>query len=256
MSDSHFIINSTVANVYTTGDFNSSVTTQALLGETCDVLDETEKWVEVRQWDGYTGWVNKGQGVFSNEPYGATERFLDMEGRVITSDNEPIRNISFGSPLQVENNAVKLPDGQVGSILGNTGQFNRMPSRKSLCDTALRFLGVPYIWGGKSTYGFDCSGYIQTVFLANGIELVRDARKQIQMEELKTITMADVKPGDLYFFGKESITHVAMSTGGFGIVHAQGWVKKETLNPDDPDANSELIDMIDTIKSISGFLDK
>ncbi|MDP7474473.1 MAG: SH3 domain-containing protein, partial [Candidatus Marinimicrobia bacterium] len=64
-----FTINTSVANVYCEPDFNSTMVTQALLGESCEVLNQHENWVLIRQWDGYEGWVNHFVGVHSGEPY-------------------------------------------------------------------------------------------------------------------------------------------------------------------------------------------
>lgn len=254
MSKSYFIINTAIANVYHDGDYNSPVMTQALLGETCLVLDVREKWVQIRQWDDYVGWVNTGQGVFSSEPYSLTLRYLDLQGKIYSSSILALRNITFGGQIKPEGKSVILPDGAKGRILGNLGYFNTKPTRESILKTAYRFLGSPYIWGGKTPAGFDCSGLVQTVFLANGISLKRDARIQNTMDELTEIDIAQIEPGDLVFFGNETITHVGISTGGFGFIHSQGWVKLDTLNPDYKHANIELIEKLQSIKSIHSLL--
>ena len=254
MSKSYFIINTAIANVYHDGDYDSPVMTQALLGETCLVLDEGEKWVKIRQWDDYEGWVNKGQGVFSSEPYTSALRYLDSQGKIYSTSLLGLRNITFGGQVKSEGKTVILPDGAKGTLLGNLGYFNVKPTRESILKTAYRFLGSPYIWGGKTPAGFDCSGLVQTVFLANGISLKRDARLQNTMEGLTTIDFAQTEPGDLIFFGDETITHVGISTGGFGFIHSQGWVRLDTLNPDFKQANIKLIEKLQSIKSIKGLL--
>ncbi|NQV37167.1 MAG: C40 family peptidase [Candidatus Marinimicrobia bacterium] len=254
MTKSYFIINTAIANIYSDGDFNSPVATQALLGETCSVLDTQEKWVQIRQWDNYIGWVNKGQGVFSNEPYAPTVRYLDLQGNIYNTNHTVTRSITFGGQVKVDTQFAILPDGSEGSINGKVGDFNKKPTRENILNTTFKFLGSPYIWGGKTPSGFDCSGLVQTAFLANGLSMQRDARAQINMEELHDINFGQVKPGDLIFFGKEAITHVGISTGGFGIIHSQGWVKQDSLNPDEDKANIELIENLQSIKSIDGLL--
>ncbi len=254
MSETYFIINTAVANVYRDGDFNSPIVTQALLGETCSVLHETNKWIQIQQWDHYTGWVNRGQGILKDEPYSHTKRYMDLHGQITSPDNSCLRNITFGGQIQMNGSGVILPDGKEGKIQGSIGDFNDHLTRESVLQLATRFLGTPYFWGGKSPTGFDCSGFVQTVFQAHGIELKRDARDQVNMEIIKDISFGDISPGDLIYFGKDAITHVAISLGGFGIIHSQGWVKKDSLNPDDENANNELIESLQTVKSISNLI--
>ena len=95
-------------------------------------------------------------------------------------------------------------------------------------------LGVPYLWGGKSSKASDCSGFTQTVFRANGIQLPRDARQQAMLGE--TIDAAEdfsnVKPADLLFFGSgKRITHVGISLGGYDFIHQDSDVHIDSFNP-------------------------
>ena len=105
-------------------------------------------------------------------------------------------------------------------------------------------LGIPYRWGGKSSFGFDCSGLIQTVCRACGIQLPRDAWQQQEALASSQISLESAKPGDIHFFGEgEKATHVGFSLDGKGILHAQGWVKEESLDPKSPIFNASLLDI-------------
>lgn len=255
METPYFIVNISVANVYGKPDFNSPVVTQALLGETCHVLDSTDKWVKIRQWDDYIGWINRGQGVLTNAPYRADVVCLDLNGSIVNEENIPLRDLTFGDRLRSETpEVVILPDGRIGNCQASLGQFRTVPTRENLVRTASRFLGSPYIWAGKSPRGFDCSGFVQTVFLSEGIQLVRDAHAQAGMPRLKDIELDSAEPGDLIFYGAESITHVSIALGDRRFIHSQGWVKIESLDSGKKDANHDLIDRVFCVKSISSYI--
>ena len=114
-----------------------------------------------------------------------------------------------------------------GAILNN--EFLDL---KNIIEIAQSLLGISYRWGGKSSLGFDCSGFVQAVYLAAGILLPRDSWQQSDFLKESRIEGNLSNPGDLHFFGKNGkISHVGISTGGLGIIHCQGWVKEEIFSP-------------------------
>jgi cell wall-associated NlpC family hydrolase len=134
---------------------------------------------------------------------------------------------------------VELPDGRQGVIKSDLVVSEsklldkKNISSKDLILTALHFMGIPYFWGGKSTKGFDCSGFTQTIYKWNGIQLPRDANMQVKVGTEIPIddSLSQVKPGDLLFFGsaKDHITHVAMYLGGGKFIHSDGLVHINSL---------------------------
>jgi cell wall-associated NlpC family hydrolase len=150
--------------------------------------------------------------------------------------------------------AVGYPDGRTGYLLKRDAQpftawleaAKDTPER--VVATAYRFVGVPYLWGGTSAKGMDCSGFTKTVYFLNGVLLPRDASQQVLVGEPvpKDNGMAAVKEGDLLFFGSraregrpERVTHVAISLGGKRFIHSPGGgeVTTNSMDPSDPDYN-------------------
>ena len=112
------------------------------------------------------------------------------------------------------------------------------------------------MWGGKSVRGFDCSGFVQTVYKGLGVDLPRDAHLQHRFEDLPDTSPGLAKAGDLFFFaeGGDDISHVAMSIGGAQYMHASGWVKIESLQADHENFNHLLKGIYTGAKDMSRLI--
>ena len=144
-----------------------------------------------------------------------------------------------------------FPDGLNGWI--EREKFSPLPnlSREAVIRFTERFLGTPYIWGGKTPLGFDCSGFTQFIHKIFGITIRRDA--YMQFEDAKSVSKDPFKAGggDLCFFSEngEKITHVGLCIGGGKVLHARGMVKINSLNKADTDFDEELFSTFVEVKS-------
>ena len=248
MKKKYFTINVSVANIYNKPNFTSQVVTQGLLGESCEVLDENNNWLKIKQWDNYEGWINRRQGVHSDKKYNSNFTVFEMDGVVIQRNgNNIIRDLTFGNKLigKPKNGGfdVVLPDGEKGWTDTLLGNMSEKPNRKSIVRLARSFLGTPYLWGGKSPHGFDCSGFIQSIFFTFNIELPRDSHQQAEFLGDNRIKRDDVQQGDLHFFqNNNKISHVALAEDNEYFFHSQGWVKQESFNKKAPNFSQDLED--------------
>lgn len=231
----YFIINTAVVGIYKEATHQSEMVTQALFGETCKILDQKNEWYLIKQWDGYEGWLYSFNGLVTNKKYDSNYVLHDLIGKMIDENSEVVTNIVFGAKVKAEKMgsqfSIDLPNGQK-AISYNT--FLSKPlsaTRENIINMTKRFIGTPYLWGGKSSYGMDCSGLVQTVFRAVGIDLTRDAFLQAQFLQKHKIDQSDIKAGDLLFFGEsDKITHVAISLGELCFINARGYVRKESID--------------------------
>ncbi len=245
------LCNVSAAPVMKSSTHKSEQITQMLLGESADVLQQSNKdWLRLRlHQDNYVGWVSANQVCCFDEKEMATWQTQKKTSprNLITpimsspkTNSEPIREFLFGTFLAVKKFtkpwiSVKLPDGRVGWVKSPEmlPQRNKqLVSLTQLTATARMFLGISYQWGGRSVKGFDCSGFTQTVYRLNGIEIPRDA-------SLQWLTGSDIGKekknfveGDLLFFSAtpERITHVAMWLGGAEFIHSSGFVKMNSFD--------------------------
>lgn len=209
----------------------AEMVSQLLFGDTFVVEHQGEKWsFIVADYDGYRGWVdNKQIYLLGEDDYSKVKDYWD-----IVSD-------SLLATVRVDSTDVFLP---MGSRLPNVGvsllkgpdiehDVPKCKARgvKSLLEIASKWLGVPYLWGGKTCMGVDCSGFTQTVFKVCGIKLLRDASQQATQGRAVD-DFADMQPGDLCFFHNADgrIIHVGIFAGCGCIIHASGCVRIDTLD--------------------------
>ena len=214
----------------------SEMVTQVLLGEHCKVLEIRKKWSKVRlAYDGYEGWLDNKQfdlideteyKLIENTPLHISENIIDFA----TNDSSIPTNILLGSHLPHFNkNSFKIANTQyTGQEIAYTK--GKQP-KENLIATALQFINTPYLWGGKSSFGIDCSGLSQLVYKVNGYALLRDASQQAAQGEVLSF-IEESEPGDLAFFDNEegNIIHVGIIMEDNYIIHAHGKVRIDRLD--------------------------
>lgn len=207
---------------------SSEMVTQLLYGESFKILESRKKWSRIRlDFDRYEGWIDNKQF-----------RFISEEIHSLAKKSKPLLSgdlIDF-----VTTSEGKLLSIPMGSTLNSLALFNhtydgRIISEKQekshLIDTALLYLNAPYLWGGKTPFGIDCSGFTQMVYKLNGYALLRDASEQsTQGDPLSFIEESE--PGDLAFFdnAEGNIIHVGILMEDNHIIHAHGHVRIDRMD--------------------------
>jgi len=210
-----------IADLRAQPEVTSELVDQAQAGEMLTILGESNDWAYVQGEDLYFGWIDR--------------RYIRKDGHpgrelLVARHNVPVRReprdtsdligeIGAGIACAlVEGGFARCAAGWVP--VADTVASDRLPQRyptpDDLMATAESFLGVPYLWGGTSAHGIDCSGLTQRVYFLNGVGLDRDADQQALGG--KPVDVA--RPGDLFFFGADRVTHTAIATGERTFIHA------------------------------------
>jgi hypothetical protein len=223
-----------VANMHSQPAEDSGVVSQAIFGANVGILEERDGWLKIRTADEYTGWA-QAEAVRRGPPYALSGRvahvdslFAHVYREPSVTKRRPQLTVPFETRLETlaEEESwiqVRLPDGSAGWI--QRGDVTFEPPRLEIDGTialAKRFLGLPYTWGGASSFGFDCSGFMQMLARRRGIGMPRDSRPQAQWSGAAAVEKAALLPGDLLYFGKgpDRINHTGLYIGAGEFIHA------------------------------------
>ncbi len=262
------VINNSVANIRSKPKHSAELATQALLGTGLKVLKIAGSFYLVQVPDGYISWVDHGGVTLMNERDYANWIEADKViytktvGNVYQEENDHtaiLSDIVLGAQLKLINKGidfftVEFPDKRIGYIKNNEAQLynewiqNVQPSGDLIEKYARDFLGSPYLWGGTSIKGMDCSGFTKTVYLMNGFIIPRDASQQIHAGKNidKNLKFEGLEKGDLMFFGKtatdstnQRVTHVGIWLGNDKgeFIHSASQVRLSSI-----DVESEYYD--------------
>lgn len=277
--------------------YTAELGTQALMGTVVEIVESSSYWRKVITSEPYTAWCTQMGLVEMSESELAS--YLKAPKCICTAMHSTIRekpnynsqqisDLSMGGILRVvysEDNKVvqengwlqvMLPDGRKGWVPGkDTENFTEMknggsPTAEEIIETAERFIGIPYLWGGTSSKGVDCSGLTRMVWFMNGVLLPRNASQQARVGQAVTVEAnhsigsnspgfknemlkrtQNLKPGDLVFFGRpataekrEAVTHVAIYIGDGKIIHSAQVVRINSLIPGTKDYYSNSHKML------------
>ena len=210
----------------------SEVVSQLLFGEAFEITEWTDKWARILTAnDQYTGWVDRLQFAMlghmdykqhTAKPAPLTYRAVTQAWKV--NDNS-VLYLAAGSSLAFLTGTISHIANQKFEIIGEIGETD------SIENIARSYLNVPYLWGGRTHFGIDCSGFTQVVYKMCGIQIKRDASLQA-LEGKPVALLNNATLGDLAFFDniEGRITHVGIMLNNHQIIHASGKVKIETID--------------------------
>ena len=237
-----------VANMYSKPTDKADVVSQAIYGSNVKLLEARGEWSRIQTSDHYRGWtpsrylriILTGDGYATTGPTVQVESlFANIYAEPDVTRHKPVVTIPFESKLEV------APDNPKGAAKGHkethegwlhvrlagqtlawiqAGDVTADPKPLTIAesiDLAKRFLGLPYLWGGRSSYGYDCSGFTQMLVRARGINMPRDADQQAAWKGVARVERKDLQAGDLLFFGssEKEITHTGMYIGDGQFIH-------------------------------------
>ena len=256
------LVTISVANIRSQPKHSAELATQALLGTPLRVLKKDESWYLVQTPDGYLSWVDQAgiqlmtEDELANWFIQSKVVFTPLSGHIWQDQSKSMMvsdlvagNILAVKEVQSEWLEVILPDGRKGWVQASEVMpweqwiASRETSPTNLVSTAKSMMGIPYLWGGTSIKGVDCSGFTKTIFYLNGKVIPRDASQQVnQGLEVDTEKNWDnLEVGDLLFFGekateekKERVVHVGMWIGNNEFIHSRGRVRISSFDPNSP----------------------
>jgi len=207
----------------------SELVSQILYGEVFKILEQRKKWSRIRlAFDNYEGWIdNKQYQEISESDYKSLNKVngiynTDLVEFIQNNGDNQLYAIPLGATL---NGLSLLKHSYDGNVSENKND------KTQLISTALLYLNSPYLWGGKTPFGIDCSGFTQMVYKLNGYKLLRDASQQATQGEALSF-IEESESGDLAFFDNEegNIVHVGIIMDDNYIIHAHGKVRIDRLD--------------------------
>jgi gamma-D-glutamyl-L-lysine dipeptidyl-peptidase len=238
------VVTAPVSNMHSEPAQDAPVVSQAVFGTNIEILEEQDGFARIKTPDKYTGWISRSalhNLAADAMPYASQAAgvriarvagmFASLYREKSITRHQPAMTLPFDSRLEILGEEedkrwyrVRMPDRsaqlwvQRGDISFDMGPI----ATSDMLTLSKRFLGLPYLWGGTSSYGFDCSGLTQMLVRQRGILMPRDAHEQAAWPGVSPVERADLEPGDLLFFGLsgQKITHTGMYLGAGEFVHA------------------------------------
>ena len=258
-NNTYGVISNSVANLRGEGKHSAELVTQATLGMPVKVWKKEGSWFLIQTPDDYLAWVDAGgietmdKDQFENWKNSEKIIYKNAYGQSYqesSKESRPVSDLVTGSVLELLEDGndffkVKYPDGREAFIQKNEAELysewlsNLETSEESLVNTAENLMGLPYLWGGTSSKGVDCSGYTKTIYFMNGMIIPRDASQQIHEGKLidSVGDFDKLAVGDLLFFGrkatdstKERVVHVGMWIGENEFIHSSGSVRVSSMD--------------------------
>lgn len=242
-----YYTNEPVVNMRESPSQYSKVVSQTIFSEKLKIEEKEKKFAKVTTTDGYTGWIPISTIAERKDSYRSSIKVSRLSAHLYRfKDIEfgPILTLPYGACLACKEGTdsrwieVILPDDTTAFIQkGDVAIEPSLKQKKDLVDFSKKFLDKPYTWGGRSSFGYDCSGFVQMLYNKIGISLQRDAKQQVLDERFKEVLAEKAEPGDLIFWGlsKDRISHVGMYIEEGKFIHSvaienQPWIRISDLD--------------------------
>lgn len=256
------VVYNSVASLHSEPSHKSEIVSQVLLGMPIKILDNSNNWFLIQAPEGYIGWISSSIKQLKNNEL---KDYLAKPKIVVTSQyaksysqtnvqSQSVSDIVIGNILNFEgeeNNFYKAsyPDGRIAFIEKQNAKevINWLSeiefTGESIANRAKQLMGTPYVWGGTSSKGLDCSGFAKIIYWLHGVIIPRDASQQALcgVEVDSKGNFDNVQKGDLVFFGtkktdqspKEKVVHVGIYIGNKQFIHADDYIHISSFNPND-----------------------
>jgi gamma-D-glutamyl-L-lysine dipeptidyl-peptidase len=250
-----------VVNLYSQPTEDADVVSQAIYGANVGILEQKDGWARIRTADEYTGWAPL-SGLRAGEAYAAKGRVAEVQSlfahiyrEASLTKHAPLVTVPFETKLEVIAQPegqkwaqVRLPDDRSGWVQLGDVVFDPKPlSTDEMIALSRKFLGLPYTWGGTSSFGYDCSGFAQMLERRRGVLMPRDAQPQAEWSGVVPVARPDLRPGDLLYFGssEKRITHTGLYIGDGKFINATAYETPMVRidNLDDPHWTRLLVAM-------------
>jgi hypothetical protein len=214
----------------------SEMVTQLLFGDVFSILEDSNKFIRIKlHYDNYACWICKKQYLSINK-----DEFLIISNSAYYCTTDLVQVISYknnflpilqGSSLPNYNDQKFIIKNHKINFQGNVSSPNKIGTKNQIVEDALMYLNAPYLWGGRSPFGIDCSGFTQVVYKINNIIIPRDAYQQAELGKGYSF-IEEAEAGDIAFFDNDEgkINHVGILIGRNKIIHASGKVRIDTLD--------------------------
>ena len=240
----NFVVLRPAANLHAAPNADAEVVSQAIYGTNLEVVENNNNWSRVRTADDYSGWVHKALVTKADNRYGEGKRtakvtslFASLYRETSVTKHMPLITVPFETRLEVTGSSVVdnekwlqliLPDGKAAWML--EGDATLSPEKltvRGMVELSRQFLGLPYLWGGTSTLGFDCSGFTQMLERQRGLMMPRDASMQATWSGSTPVERVELRAGVLLYFGSadKKVNHTGMYLGNGEFINATRHLK-------------------------------
>jgi gamma-D-glutamyl-L-lysine dipeptidyl-peptidase len=209
----------------------SEMVSQILFGERFSIVETSGTWIRIETFfDAYSGWIDSAQRGYISWSEEQPGIIASHEMHCITEDGSQMTLVPGSELFGVSDDLSTFTIGGRNYLLKEPYASHLAP-QASLTETALQFMNAPYLWGGRTPLGIDCSGLVQIAFKIHGIALPRDASQQAE-KGVTVSFISDAKPGDVLFFSADTdnITHTGILLAKETIIHAAGRVRRDRID--------------------------